>query len=90
VPFLSPPQRREGERGNSLSFSALLAGAYTTTFLVIVTMGTPLLLCPSKIFYFFLKIGNASKVDLVCRTNLTFFKFFDTFSALFKKVVCTR
>jgi hypothetical protein len=28
------PQRRKGERGNSGSLSALLAGAYTTTFLV--------------------------------------------------------
>ena len=28
------PQRRKGERGNSERLSALLAGAYTTTFLV--------------------------------------------------------
>jgi hypothetical protein len=53
MPSLSPPQRREGERGNILSFSALLAGAYTKTFLVIVTLGTPLLLYPSKIFVYF-------------------------------------
>jgi hypothetical protein len=34
----------EGERGNSENFSALSAGAYTTTFLVTVTLSTPLLL----------------------------------------------
>jgi hypothetical protein len=39
-----------GEKGNSLELSALPAGAYTTTFLVMVTLSTPLLLCPSKIF----------------------------------------
>jgi hypothetical protein len=44
------PQRRKGERGNSESLSALLAGAYTTTFLVMETLNTALLLCPSKIF----------------------------------------
>jgi hypothetical protein len=45
------PQRRKGERGNSDSRSALSAGEYlyTTTFLMMVTLSTPLLLCPSNI-----------------------------------------
>jgi hypothetical protein len=47
---LSQAQRRKGERGNSESRSAFLAGTYKTTFLVMITLTTPLLLCPSKIF----------------------------------------
>ncbi len=34
-------ERMEGERGNSENFSALSAGAYTTTFLVMVTVAVP-------------------------------------------------
>jgi hypothetical protein len=40
----------KGERGNSGNFSALSAGAYTTTWLMMVTYSVHLLLCPSKIF----------------------------------------
>jgi hypothetical protein len=43
-------ERRKGERGNSESFAALITGAYTTTFLGMVTLSPLLLLCPSKIF----------------------------------------
>jgi hypothetical protein len=44
------PQRRKGERGNGESLSAILAGKYTTTFLMMVTISLPVLLFSNKIF----------------------------------------
>jgi hypothetical protein len=64
-------KRRQGKRGNSESRSALLAGEYTTTFLMMVTLSMPLLLCPSNIFR---------------QRNKKFFSCYDVFSAFYNNV----
>jgi hypothetical protein len=51
--LLLHPSAKELERGEgkySKSCTALLAGEYSITFLMIVTLSIPVLLCPSKIF----------------------------------------
>ncbi len=54
--LLLHPSAKELERGEgkyvqySKSRTALLAGEYSITFLMIVTLSLPVLLCPSKIF----------------------------------------
>jgi hypothetical protein len=48
-----PTEEGRGE-GKSESVSALSAAVYTTTFLMMLAYGAPLLLCPSKI----LRQGN--------------------------------